>query len=340
MGLSSSLSAMTNPQTFQSDLNNIMNNTTIKRACCVKNTDDDNPDVYKINVKIPVPNDYDFSNIQGEPQMLALQQKLGYIDKEVKVPKSLCNSLSSDKCDDFMFLYCNNAKQIFKNDINLAGSVFSNDEFLIYAKDCGCFNDPPEFMKNKNMSGLPKTCYLNGCDPNNSGVYLDKVSREKPCNTTICSTIFNAENIKAGGSASLNNNVVQNCGEQIASAKTQIAEDEMKDKINKLANTQVDTQPSTIDNKPVDTQPSTIDNKPVDTQPSTIDNKPVDTQPSTIDNKPVDTSSSNKPSNTQSRGINKYFTSEENYIGYIILFIIIIVICLCCSTSLFIINKK
>jgi hypothetical protein len=357
---------MTNPQSFQSDLDNIISNTTIKRACCVQKTDKNNPDMYKINVKLPIPDGYIFD---GDPVTSALQQKLGYINKEVKIPKSLCDSSyngPSDNCDNFMYLYCNNAKSIYKNDVTLVGSVYSDDEFVTYAPECACYGNPPDFMKNRNMSGLPKTCYLNGCDPNNTGVYLDKTSREKPCNSTICSTIFNVDNIKAGGSANLNSAVTQNCGDQIADAKNQATADNIKDSLTKKLNDNnspiSSSNPPTSSNLPTSSNPPTSSNLPTSSNPPSDSSNPANSQQSSnspaSSNSPSDSSNpinSQQSSNSQtsssdipttspptssSSGINKYFTSEGNYIGFIIIALIILLICLCCSSFVYISKSR
>jgi len=64
-------------------INNIISNTTIKRACCLKNEDAENPDYYKVNVKLP----YVDSLVPGTNiQKLSLYKKYGFMNKELKVP--------------------------------------------------------------------------------------------------------------------------------------------------------------------------------------------------------------------------------------------------------------
>ena len=66
----------TNTNDPNASLNTLLSNTTIKRACCLKNTDVDDPNHYKVNVKLPyvdalVP----LSNVQK----LSLYKKYNFI---------------------------------------------------------------------------------------------------------------------------------------------------------------------------------------------------------------------------------------------------------------------
>ncbi len=195
-------------------INDILLNTTIKRACCLaKSGDEANIDEdeknYKIKVKIPIPPNYTPNNIE---------KKFGYINKEILVPKSYCNEVLplfdssgnaflTGQCDPFYNLYCENMKYLYKLENN---NSYSPKEFFEYASDCAChanipLNTPPNFSK---------SCVLDFCDwSNKPTVYLDSTSRDKVCEGTFCSAVTNIGKSEVGGSSQLSftNKVIQNC---------------------------------------------------------------------------------------------------------------------------------
>jgi hypothetical protein len=177
-------------------LDSILSNTTIKRACCLGKADGD---FFNVDVRIPIPPDYS-ENVSD------INKKLGYIDKTVKVPKTMCNYLQSPKglttyekptspdfgspCDDFYSLYCANTKAMYDDEYkniypgkNPDFTTFSNG----YKKECACFNRSSSFPSN-NLSPL---CLLYpNCTQEDSkygDVYLDVSSRKTcPSNVSLC----------------------------------------------------------------------------------------------------------------------------------------------------------
>src|ERR1700677_4329652 len=51
---------------IQEKLNSIISHTTIKRACCLASQDPNKPDYYKINVRIPMPEEVDPSKLSSD----------------------------------------------------------------------------------------------------------------------------------------------------------------------------------------------------------------------------------------------------------------------------------
>ena len=84
------------------DLNNIISNSTIKKACCSAESkfQDDN---YETHIPILDP-----------------EGKMPYIDKKITVPVSICKNMNilpkSDLCNNFKVLYCENSKYLFNQD--------------------------------------------------------------------------------------------------------------------------------------------------------------------------------------------------------------------------------
>ena len=107
-------SSSTTTDVLNNAVDEILDKTTIKRACCLARSTDTN---VSVNVKLPVYPDIDFASlIDG-----SIQQKFGYINKTVSVPMSLCpsgynvNNSTSDNsynnCDTFYGAYSANSFQ-------------------------------------------------------------------------------------------------------------------------------------------------------------------------------------------------------------------------------------
>ncbi len=98
-----------NPAETEEILSEMLDETTIKRACCInKNRSGNTSDKYPITVRIPIPNEYDY----GSNPLSETWKKFNYIDKTVYVPASMCDTLdgtydnNTQTCQDFMALYC------------------------------------------------------------------------------------------------------------------------------------------------------------------------------------------------------------------------------------------
>jgi len=167
-------------------LDSLIDKTTLKRACCLKQT--------TIPVKIPIP-----SNISGTQS--DMKKKWHYIEKNVIIPDGFCGrfqppSTSSDTtneiitCDKFMDTYCTNVKNDF---VNLNGGKFDQLAFPKYSPDCACYGEQNPVLADKNYP--PKT-YMAGCVPGGSA-YLDKDSRISNLTIVDCSILVNMEGTSA-----------------------------------------------------------------------------------------------------------------------------------------------
>jgi hypothetical protein len=285
-----------NINTIQNKLNDYLDETTIKRACCMGRAGPNKGDGSTgIKVKIPIPQNYNLlQDLDAN-----LEKQFQYIEKTVYIPQTLCDAswVKYDPyCDNFMNIYCTNQLQTFKN---LNGGTFDEGKWKVYAKECSCYAPV-----NPSYASAPRTCYMNGCSLGDTGVYIDPSSRGQQCDMTVCTSILNAEGIKAGGSANINSQVQQNCG-------------------------------SVLPKKPV-TQNTSSSNPttPISTIASSnpnIQSTPNTTQPST--NNTSNTSNTTQPSTTNEI-LSEYVKNNLHII--IIIIIVIIFIILCCFILLYI----
>lgn len=245
----------------------ILADATIKRACCRGLVGAKNP----VTVRIPIPVEGNTDSINKE-----IEQKFKYIDKQIVIEPEMCQSvlgmplkdgvpdMSSNKvfkqCDDFYQVYCDNMLEFYYAE--KGNRQFDPEEWRRYKPECACFGPVNYYGRESDLNSIPKKCFMTGCDESNRNVYIDYNSRKGPCSTTICNAIFDASNITAGGSATLNPTVTQQCGQDTRT----------------LRENGVITHPET---KPIDQSSS---NKPVDQKP--VDQKPVDQKP--VEQKPVD----------------------------------------------------
>ena len=279
---------------ISSDLNNIISNTTIKRACCMRNSNNDDS---FIDVRIPLPKDYVVTPDNK------LWSDFGYIDKRVSVPQTKCDNnyvKGSTECDQFYKLYCENAKAFF---IEENKGVFEQNKFASYKPECACYGPKPIFI----TGSVAPSCYLMGCDESSQKVYPDLLTR-KGCNANFCTQNVDISKLSVGGNASVVSVLHNKCGDIISSDQLPISS----------LSPSINEQPlfPNISLPPINdqSQPSTI--------PSQSSSNSQSVQPSS------NSQSTNKTNDSSMDVIKKYFSSEGNYMGIIILIIIILLICL------------
>jgi hypothetical protein len=193
---------------IQSKVNEYLDLTTIKRACCMGRAGPNKGDGSTgVTVKIPIPDGYN----TGQDINKNMEDQFQFIEKTVYVPQEMCDAQwvkNQPYCDNFMNVYCSNQAKIF-TDLN--NGTFDAGHWKLYAKECSCYAPP-----NPSYASAPHICYMNGCSEGDPGVYVDPSSRGKQCDMTVCTSILNAAGIQAGGSANINSTVQQNCGSAIA----------------------------------------------------------------------------------------------------------------------------
>ena len=185
----------------------VLDNTVIKKACCMnKGVPAISQDIFNTTVKIPIPAEVDVSKMINSETL----SKFGYIEKTVKVPVGMCPANFSNgqsSCDNFMKTYCENVKQIYKNQINALNTKYDAAEFTRYSPECACYVDVPDAIA-VNASTISPKCYSAGCL---MPFAYETEFAKTPCTNSFCSAISNFSNITAGGQVNISPSVAQSC---------------------------------------------------------------------------------------------------------------------------------
>lgn len=217
-------------QQIQSELDTILSNTTIKRACCLASPVDGDPDHYKVNVRVPVPKTW--TDNGGDKRNL----DYGFIDKAIKIPKTYCNAVQSSdgsvspyikpnkrdanyskQCDDFYSVYCPNMMTYFVNEskaLNPDSDIDTREFANFYKQECACFDLFDIFPPSTNLSArCLKFPQCNDSNGDQGVVYLDQESRKQcPDNITICSQVQNLSGAGAGRDINVKTFMENTCG--------------------------------------------------------------------------------------------------------------------------------
>ena len=208
------------PTTFAGEetyLDDDLKQSTLKRGCCLNHNADA---TYSVSVKIPIPSkDEKGATYAINPNVLInnkYPEKLGYIDHPVQIPKSICDANfplykhNTDKCYNFMQLYCNNMKKIFKKAIDYPTKPMDvdkfNDNFALYSPECGCYGDldPANIVQ----GAFGNNCFMQHCKYPNAFKDLSSVA---DCSGTFCTNILNVTGNKAGGNINITPSMVNSC---------------------------------------------------------------------------------------------------------------------------------
>jgi len=186
-------------------LDEILDNTTIKRACCLRKG---NENKY-VDVRIPLPTGATNDSTLASGRTA---QKYKYYDIRIPITNELCKKYApqyksgTSYCDDFYKVYCNNIIQSYKKDNN---GKFDFGEFSVYKPECLCYTPLPSSVKDY---GVAPQCFIPNCADNSTNVYLDSRWRGKGCDLTICQASINLNDLSAGGNADIASNIQQKCG--------------------------------------------------------------------------------------------------------------------------------
>jgi hypothetical protein len=273
-----------------SEVNNLLTNSTIKRACCLKKRGPGGSNTYEIDLKIPVPKGME-NSISG------LSKKYGYINKKILVPVSMCqedryvnyNGEQGGECDDFFKVYCLNVLDDFSK---ISGthkdfSKFDNVEFNKYSPECACFAPLP-----KNLPEQAKKnpqCWLPGCDKSSGAYQLSDKREICPQNIQQCIQQVTTNIGNVGGKANLSyGEMVNNCSQNIttnsASGKTSSESTRTVGNTSEIAKSSTPTQQPTVQ-QPTVQQPTVqqpIVQQPIVQQPiKQTTQQPTAQQPTT-----------------------------------------------------------
>jgi hypothetical protein len=191
-----------NDTQVNSSLNDVLMDTTIKRACCLRTPQDMNKTELNIKVRIPIPENINLGDYGSDEKKYT---DYGFFEKQIKVPSALCKDVykrGDRTCDNFYQLYCENQKSFHKK-------ANKSTPFNMYCPECACYGDMPQSGQ---FATIPPKCVVPGCETITNSYYLDPNSRDSQCSMTICTANFHAEDISVGGDANITPNVEQKCG--------------------------------------------------------------------------------------------------------------------------------
>lgn len=128
------------------------------------------------------------------------------------MPANTCPSnlhRGSSYCNVFYASYCTNMYDY------LQSKGLTDKEKLLQIPECACYfpnTKEQEFYP----AGTPAVCYKEGC--NSGEAYIDPSSQQpdgsvKECDMTVCQNIVNIAGLSAGGSATINPTLENNCGQ-------------------------------------------------------------------------------------------------------------------------------
>jgi len=187
-----------NTEITDTAINKLFESSPKKIGCCFRNRNDETKK--SVLVRVPLsPND---TNI--DPTFKEFDFKL----KSLDIPAESCPAeyySGSNECNSFFDLYCQNLITDFQN------QKFKPEDFYKYAPECACYAPRTE-VQQIYPDTTPPACYKKNCDKiDNPIAYVDPISRENPCNITVCQNIFNAT-VKAGGNVTINPKLENTCG--------------------------------------------------------------------------------------------------------------------------------
>ena len=202
--------------TTNEQLDQLLDETTIKRGCCMRKKKGDK---ILVKVKIPRPKDVPIEVKDS------VEERFNYIEKLVDVDPKYCDDKynyfqpASNECDDFYKSYCENMRADYEE---MVGDKFSSVEWNDYSPDCACYGQKAEESAPGVFTGVnvPPKCYMPDCG--GSTAYLDPTSRAGECNLTICNALFNASDFAAGKNISVQSKVEQNCGKNTTKTTTPV----------------------------------------------------------------------------------------------------------------------
>ena len=189
---------------IKSSINEVLENTPLKLACCKRTPTDNTQKLAKI-----------FTSIS--PDVNSANETLGNLNwqnAQFIVPDNTCPTnlfKSSNDCNVFFASYCANTYDY------LHSKGLTDKQKLLQIPECACYfpnTKEQEFYP----AGTPAVCYKDGC--NSGEAYIDPSSLQpdgtiKQCDLTVCQNIINTSGLSAGGSATIDPTLENNCGQYV-----------------------------------------------------------------------------------------------------------------------------
>jgi len=188
-------------ESTKSAFDEVLKSAPLKTGCCFRAKD--NEKERTVLVRIPLK-----PNESVDP----LLKKFDFNFKTLKIPENSCPVNyygGSNECNTFFDVYCKNLVNEFTK-LNLP-----LENFTKFAPECACYA-PKTDVENVYPPTTPPACYKTNCDNVIDPIaYIDPISRNNPCDLTICNNIFNANNIQAGGNVNISAKLESACGKNL-----------------------------------------------------------------------------------------------------------------------------
>ena len=202
-------------------LDRILDQTTIKRACCNK--------LDSIDVRIPPPNKV--KDIKGnivpydvnKETNAAMYKKFEYHDvKGLTVPKNMCPNGhygAGKMCDDFYTVYCGNILKMYLDQVKkITGkNAYDHDEFSKYKPECACYGYEKS-VQELLRQGISRKCVFPHCARSGDKSYHHPSTRGQKCSINVCQNIVNMQGAEAGAGISVNIQSSVACGGALSPA--------------------------------------------------------------------------------------------------------------------------
>lgn len=315
---------------FIGKLNEILKDTTLKRAKCNLNADNRIggfeynalKNTVSVPVRIPIPAE---SPINGDDEYSVLRRKMQYYDKNIDVPMSLLSKYTNhvagnQECNNFYSVYCGNMLNNYLNEKKELGEQYNENEWQNYKPECACYgiSRPEEKIEelrklyadehdNKEapyaFNAPHRKCIVSGCAIDKIS-YLDSASRTGKCPESICTVTNVFSDISAGRSANINNNIKQQCGEN----SNVVIQDSDAKSVSAGNIKNVPGVPNVSNAPSVSEAPSQGSNTNTNTNPNTSTNTNTSTNPNA--------STSTNPNANTNTGANTPTASNSSVQGY------------------------
>jgi hypothetical protein len=199
------------------NINNLLSLTHLKRACCMRETSND--DEQTINVRIAKDNEYGYENISYN--FTNLKNLCKNLPKGVKGSNGDFNGSSindpnyNENCDNFYKTYCKTIRSFYdKNDIKYINNRGLYKDHILYGEmsglECGCINSPFYYIDKSQPVDVLKIIDSNCGD---SSSYKTKEMHSTLNNYINCG--INIGNDIQANDVNINNiTITQQCGEK------------------------------------------------------------------------------------------------------------------------------
>jgi hypothetical protein len=304
---------------IQAGITSILQQHPLKWGCCMTGKGQTSP--ITVNERVPIN--------PISPSISPNAKKYNFQTQNLTIPANTCPTTlynGSTDCNNFFQINCENIMSYMQSQ-----NLNVQTELLNYAPECSCYI--PLTSSQTGYDNIPSVCFKSGCT-SGSSAYVDPGSKNtdgtiQSCNMTVCTNIFNANNLNATGSSgvSITPTIENNCGSYLPAPTPPPTPTPSKATPTPGTTTPTPSKTTSGTTTPATpatpATPGTSNDKTPTPTPGTSNDKTPTPTPSTNNNSTTDTSTSSSSNNTL----------------YIILSVICILL-ICSSCSSYFMKKK